>query len=295
MLSVLIPTYNYSAVLLVKALQKQLLSQNVLFEIICFDDGSNGEENNKNNKINNLEFCQFKAFRKGLGRSKIRNLLAENAKYEWLLFLDSDVLPIEQVFIKNYFESVKKTPNKVFYGGLKYEDKKPSTKKILRWTYGKSREEISYNTRWQTNQNHFSSANFLISKELFNKIKFDETLTKYGYEDTLFAIELLANKSTIYQVDSPVYHLGLDDSDVFLGKTKRAIENLKYLHQEKKISNEDIKLLKSFNKVNSYGLNSLLSLFYKGYFNKMEDNLMSKKPSLLVYDIYKLSYLCSIS
>ena len=40
MLSVLIPTYNYNAVSLVKELHKQLLDSNIVFEIICIDDGS---------------------------------------------------------------------------------------------------------------------------------------------------------------------------------------------------------------------------------------------------------------
>ncbi|MEN8186871.1 MAG: glycosyltransferase family 2 protein, partial [Bacteroidota bacterium] len=64
MFSILIPTYNYSAVLLVKTLQKQLLNQEIPFEIICFDNGSNGEANSDNEKINRLEFCRFKALKK---------------------------------------------------------------------------------------------------------------------------------------------------------------------------------------------------------------------------------------
>ena len=38
MLSVLIPTYNYNAFLLVKNIQKQLVLEKTPFEIICFDD-----------------------------------------------------------------------------------------------------------------------------------------------------------------------------------------------------------------------------------------------------------------
>ena len=50
------------------------------------------------------------------------NLLAERSKYEWLLFLDSDVLPSSDRFIANYLEATYN--NQVVYGGLKYDDNK---------------------------------------------------------------------------------------------------------------------------------------------------------------------------
>jgi len=39
----------------------------------------------------------------------------------------------------------------------------------------------------------------------------------------------------------------------------------------------------------------ILANLYKNYAGMMEQNLNSKKPSLKIYDLYKLSYLCSIS
>ena len=54
MLSVLIPTYNYNAFELVNELHKQLLKSEVLFEIICIDDGSKSTLNQQNEKINDL-------------------------------------------------------------------------------------------------------------------------------------------------------------------------------------------------------------------------------------------------
>jgi len=55
MLSVLIPTYNYNVVPLVKALYVQLEKQNILFEIIIFDNASNSILNIENQKINKIK------------------------------------------------------------------------------------------------------------------------------------------------------------------------------------------------------------------------------------------------
>ena len=102
MLSILIPTYNYNIVPLVRDLRSQLHKENIIFEIICIDDASQSELNLINEEINSFEFCSFSSLEKNFGRSKIRNFLAKKAKYEWLIFLDGDVLPAQSSFIFNY-------------------------------------------------------------------------------------------------------------------------------------------------------------------------------------------------
>ena len=82
MLSVLIPTYNYTAFSLVKEMHQQLILEAIKFEIICLDDGSHSPLNSKNEKINTLSFSSFKSLEKNIGRSAIRNVLAHTAKYK---------------------------------------------------------------------------------------------------------------------------------------------------------------------------------------------------------------------
>ena len=121
MLSILIPTYNYEVVSLVNALIEQLKKQDNTFEIICFDNGSDLDVNTLNQEINKLDSCYYKSLIKNGGRSKIRNLLAQKAKYDWLLFLDADVLPVSENFTQNYFDLIIKNSIKVAFGGLKYQ------------------------------------------------------------------------------------------------------------------------------------------------------------------------------
>jgi glycosyltransferase involved in cell wall biosynthesis len=295
MLSILIPTYGEDIVFLVETLRKQALKLNISFEIISYDNGSKSDTDFKNNTINSFQYCSFKALENNGGRSKIRNLLAQNAKYDWLLFLDADVIPVTNNFISNYVQTTQNTEAKVVFGGLKYYDEKPSNNKMLRWTYGKSREEISLEIRNRNPDIHFTSANFMISNAVFKKYNFDEDLTKYGYEDTLLAKVFQQNNIFIHQIDNPVFHLGLDENKVFLEKTKRAVENMNYLYQNKKISSKGNKLLGSLDKSKKFKLNKGISFIFAALSGSMERNLVSAKPSLIIYDLYKLGYLCRIN
>jgi len=293
MLSVLISTYNYNAVKLVTALHKQLLQENILFEILCYDNGSEGEANKDNEVINQFSNTTFKALDKNKGRSKLRNLLAQDAKYDWLLFLDADVFPVTDFFISDYLHLINKSDLDVAYGGLKYQTK-PSNDKLLRWIYGKSREEIDLIVREKNPQRFFTSANFLINNKIFHRFKFDETLVDYGHEDTLLALELTKNNIQIKQIDNPVYHLGIDNSEVFLKKTKESVRNLYKLSSQNKIKMKDSKILKTFDQIRKFRMIPIIKVIYFNFSKYMESNLLSGKPSLLIFDFYKLGYLCSL-
>ena len=290
MLSVLIPTYNYSALPLVKSIYKQLDKRNIPFEVVCFDNGSKSSSNVKNEEINNISNCRFQALEEDGGRSKIKNILVKNAKYSWLLFLDSDVLPVSNSFISDYVDAILKDSGVVFYGGLKYYNDPPSDNKMLRWVYGKHKEEVSYEKRNLNPQKYFTAANFVIKKSIFNNIKFDEELTEYGHEDTLLALDLEKENICITQMDNPVYHLGLDNNAIFLEKIKKSIDNLVFLHNQGRITNKDNKLLNITQKINKIGLHSIIVKLFLRTQKRMETNLCSKVPSMVILDIYKIGY-----
>ncbi|WP_395048099.1 glycosyltransferase family 2 protein, partial [Flavobacterium sp.] len=126
MLSILIPTYNYNTFSLVEELKNQAIATGITFEIIVFDDGSTDEISLKeNSNINTLDNCSFKISNKNIGRSAIRNLLAKTAKFENLLFLDSDTLPTHINFISEYITHIN-DDEKIIYGGILYQEDKPN-------------------------------------------------------------------------------------------------------------------------------------------------------------------------
>ena len=293
MLSILIPTYNYNIYPLVQELENQALKANIVFEIICVDDGSFSILNEKNQKINTLTNCQFLENKKNIGRSKIRNLLAEKAKYDWLLFLDADVLPKNKNFISIYINSITQQ-SEVIFGGILYQDKTPKIEDMLRWVYGKKREALNVEERNKNKYLRFLTLSFLIKKSVFKTVRFNEALPNNRHEDTLFSYDLKKAEKHLTHIDNPVYHLGLDSSKEFLEKSLLSIDSLLLLIKKGLIPSKHTLITKVFSISKILLLNNLFVYFYKTFKVKFERNLLSEKPSLFIFDLYRLCYLCFI-
>ena len=121
--------------------------------------------NQQNEKINALANARFYPLKDNVGRSAIRNYLSEEAAYNWLLFLDSDVLPASPLFIDNYLKEASKKTGAVFCGGIRYLAS-DENKKLLRYKYGIKFEEINVDKRKKRPYKFFFTANFLIDKDI---------------------------------------------------------------------------------------------------------------------------------
>lgn len=292
MISVLIPTYNYNVFPLVLELQKQCLESKIDFEILVFDDGSK-HFLDKHHKINSIENCRFEVLEKNIGRSAIRNLLAKKAKFNSLLFLDADTIPIHNYFIKNYITQINED-EKIVYGGIEYQKGKPNKSQILRWKYGNSREALSVEKRKKNPYLSFLTLNFLIHKTIFEKIYFNENIPNLRHEDTLFSYNLMQQKIKISHIDNPVYHLGLDDFEVTIKKENESILVLKYLIDHKLLPSDYVRLSKIAAKIEKLNLVFVFAFFYKITRFIFLKNLSSYNPSLFIFDLYRLGYLCSL-
>lgn len=290
MLSILIPVYNYAVLTLVSELEKQCSACGIKFEILCYDDASD-LFTTENQQINQFENCSFFVLEKNVGRSAIRNLLVEKATYENLLLLDADVIPVHNRFISNYIDQINKN-KKVIFGGLFYENKKPVKELLLRWIYGREREALPLSERIKNPSDFALVSNLVIQKEILIRFPFDETLTKYGYEDLLFFSVLKSNAVAITQIENPVFHLNLETSSLFLSKTKMAIENLVFLNAANKITLNESRIIASFELLKRAKLLFVFSFIFKKFESKIKQNLVSEQPSLFLFDIYKLGYYC---
>lgn len=293
MLSILIPNYNYYVYPLVKELQEQCNNCGISFEIIVQDDCSDEEFVEKNLKINELKNCFFNRNNQNKGRSATRNLLAQTANYEGLLFLDADTFPSSKNFIYNCL-AVLSPEKKVINGGVLYQDKKPEKKQLLRWIYGKKREALSTHKR---NESHLSllTLNFFIKKEIFNTVKFDESIPNLRHEDTLFSYQLKCNTISVFNIDNPVYHNGLESSEIFINKSLQSVENLDYLVRNNYLSSSYVKLYSYYIFLKKIKFTFIFSIFYKNFKGIIERNLTSGCPSLFLFDMYRLGYLCYLN
>lgn len=293
MLSILIPIYNFNVVDFAKDLSNQASLCNIDFEILCFDDGSTNEFKVKNSQITTIQGVVYNELPQNIGRSKIRNLLAENAKYEYLLFLDCDSKSNSNQFIANYIKHA--TPKTVVYGGRNYDAKSPQEKDIyFRWWYGLNRETITVNDRAKQPYHSFMTNNFLIPRDLFLSIKLNEELTGYGHEDTLLGIALKTKQIPILHIDNPLCHIGLESVDEFLQKTREGLQNLVVLIQSGQVDNS-IKLYRYYELVKKIGVENKVLEYYLKNKSNIEKKLKGEKPNLRWFDIYKLGYLISLT
>ncbi len=292
MLSILIPVYNYNVVPLVEALQKNMQGLNIPYEIIVFNDASSSFLN-ENLVLKEKQNVVYEILEENIGRSKIRNLLAKKAKYEWLLFLDSDVIPTNTTFISDYLPSIN-TEVKVVYGGILYSEKKPEKEKLLRWIYGKERESLPFNIRSKKPYISFLTLNFLVHKSIFEKVSFNESIPNLRHEDTLFSYNLKQQQIPIFHINNPVYHLGLDTFENAIQKENEALLALKNLLDRNLIAFDYLKISRLFHIIKRCQLVIFIGLIHNRISSLMINNLASSQPSLFIYDLYRLGYLCKL-
>jgi len=295
MLSILIPTFNHLTTTLVKELHLQCSKNKIIFEILICDDASTNKKvllkNSNLNKLSNVCHIRNKT---NIGRSATRNKLAVTSKYKWLLFIDADVIPKSKKFIKNYLNAIDNS-SQVISGGITYRNTQIEKKQILRWKYGKIREYKQTFDRQNSPYLNLFSSNFLILKEVINNIPFNEEVSKKANEDTLFSYNLKLNNIEIKHIENEVFHENLECATMFLQKTLNYAKSSLLFVQSNLLSKDYMKITKTYYLLKRFKIDNLLKLIYIIFNKNLEKQLKSKNPSLFIFDLYRLSYLCYIS
>jgi hypothetical protein len=285
-LSILIPIYNFSVVKLVEDLLVQFAQANIDFEIRLYDDASSDFFKLQNNSIQYLKGVVYQELPLNLGRSKIRNLLAKDALFENLLFLDCDNEIFKPEYLKNYLEQINNY--EVLVGGNAYYPQKPVDSNYqLHWLAGIQREQKPASLR---NKNPFASFtlnNMLIKKSIYLNIQLDESITTYGHEDTKFGYQLQKANTKVKHIDNATYHIGLSTNEDFVAKTEMAVKVLCRLIEKDGIG-LDTKLYKTYLLTKKLKLAWLVIGLLRKFRKQILKNLKSSNPNLRVFDLYKI-------
>jgi hypothetical protein len=292
MLSILIPIYKYNAYPLVLELHKQCLECEIEFEIVCQDDASGSDLNLENEKINSLSNSNFKTLKDNIAHRENRNSLANIAKYDFLLFIDGDSNMISKNYIANYISNLEGF--EVVYGGRLHPENCPSNNQKLRWKYGKFIEDKTFENRKKTPFQSLLFNNTIITKKCFNKVKFDSYLIKYGHDDTQLSYQLSLLNVKVNHIENPIEHGDIDTNNAYLKKSKFSIENLVYLYEEKKITQNFSKLISLLLLLNKLKLTYFVSKFYLLFEKVIFKQLEGKNPSLFVFNLFRIGYLCNL-
>lgn len=291
-LSILIPTYNYVVLPLVQELSRQGGGVEHDVEIIVADDASTDASCKEANRaMAGLPYCSYIELEENLGRARIRNLLADKAEGEWLLFMDGDAAVISDSFLQMYIDEAGRS--EVVCGGLIHPDKLPSSEVTLRYRYERAADKHrSAAERMKHPYNCFSTFCFMIRKEVFQTIRFDESCREYGHEDTLFGEELKKRNFTIHHTDNPLMHMGLEDNAVFLKKTEMALSSLLRLQQDGRHLYSPLTV--KYEQLQRWHLHKILPPLFKLTAPLLRHNLLGDSPNLLLFALYKLGYYATL-
>jgi glycosyltransferase involved in cell wall biosynthesis len=291
-ISILIPARNHKVADLARSLQQQCLGI-CSYEIIIADDASDNPDLCDFDKLSMIPNCYIICNETRQGRSITRQILSDKAQHGILLFIDADAAVIRPDFINKYLCALRNAD--VACGGTAYCGKMPAYG-LLRWKYGRRREQKTAQERQKLGYRQFSSFNFAIKKKLLLNLGFGHGLNVYGHEDTCLGIDLEKAGAKLLHIDNPAMHCGLESSLDFTLKTKEAAAALAYLYNSTHYRNS----LAS----NSAALRASLkirSLITARFCRKiaapvgmLAAKYAAKHNSLAALDILKIATLCTL-
>ncbi|MEM6395659.1 MAG: glycosyltransferase [Bacteroidota bacterium] len=251
MLSVCIPTYRFFVLAYLPQADRQVLTEDfsstpvfgqlqnlyaqlkssgIEFELLVYEDASPEPYPSQNKRVTELgPEVEYRLLDSNLGRAAIRNLLAREAKFPNLLFLDADSGFLDG-FVAGYLPYIDSELKKVVSGGRVYPAKERLAPQFwLHQRYGQDREKLDVNASGDKCYMGFQTNNFLVPRSLMLRHPFEESHAGYGHEDTLWGWQLRDLGVAVERIDNPVIHLDLMPAEVLVQKQLEAVDNLKKL------------------------------------------------------------------
>ena len=285
-LSVLIPTYNYACLPLVRELHKQAMAiEGLQFEIVVAEDGSDDAETIEcNAEISGLTYCRHIVNKENVGRAVIRNRLVAQANMSWLLFIDSDMRVVKPNFVERYLQM----PNEcmVVYGGNTTHGGAWTDERLLRVRYEQAVERrFTARQRAKQPHHHITTSNLLVHKAVMQAVPFDNRFITYGYEDVFWGMSLAQNGIQVAHIDNPVGFNYYDNNVAFVAKTIEALYTLYAFSAELAVISPIIRFER---RLHHWHLDGLVCKMLNRMMPMLHRNIVGVKPSLVAFKLFKL-------
>ena len=225
-LSVLIPYYKDDPTALLHALLSQTTEQSNV-EVLIYDDGTGDADLNA--KVcaavkSAHSSVHLMIAHENKGRSAARNALQENAKADWVLFLDADMRPVSHRFLSDYVELIDAEMADVIFGGFTVPEKADSADQELHRALSEVSDCLSLAARQAAGPQFVASSNLAVRKAVLDVEGFDDGFTGWGWEDSEWAARI-AKRFELIHADIPALHLGLESTDTLLRRFKTSGHN----------------------------------------------------------------------
>ncbi|PID90169.1 MAG: hypothetical protein CSA97_04310 [Bacteroidetes bacterium] len=297
MISICLPVYNFVVVDTVNALLKEADQRNLDVEIILFDDHSMPYYEQQNRILRGRPEVKYLPLIENIGRSRIRNRMADLATGDWLLFMDCDMAPCHSTFLKKYADMTAGDYD-VVCGGV-YTGERPSDSQLmLRWRFDNLRAKHQKWLLQNTDRFLISAGNFMVRREVYQHVRFSESLTGYGQEDQLFALELASAGSTAIWIDNPTIHLGEEPNEEFFAKIEQSLVNLVRVwnanpdfHREMLRTSKRLKVIYTLKRLR---LTRPLRFLFRMVKGRLRSYILSGRRSMTFFSMYQSGYLMEV-
>lgn len=288
-LSVLIPVHDskcYALVDKLHGLAEQV--EGLEYEILVADDGSRDQVCIISNlRIGELDHCRYIRRKENVGRAKIRNFLADEAQYDWLLFLDCDVKIVSDDFLLNYL-----SPQADVVSGrtkiIPSPDKKNLRSKYeVQWARCHKADDLN-----KRPYEFFLTTNFLCRRSVFGVCRFDERFTTYGFEDLAFGIDLQKNAISIMHIANPVGLDKFETNECYIRKVEQSLRTLHHFRNDLRGYSQVQTVVEAFGHRHAAWL---LRLWHRIFGSLIRSILVKHRPSLMLLNIYKVEYYASLA
>ncbi len=225
-ISICIPTWHDDAKPLLDSLRQ--LKQADMCEVLIYDDGSNDPHLTDRliASCNDLPCpARLMTAAQNQGRAYGRNMLIAQARADWLLLLDADMLPDNDDFIACYMREISNLDKPtLIVGGFSLQQVRPTVKQRLHAAQSAHSECLPAIIRQRMPGRYVFTSNILVHRHLLNTVQFNDAYQGWGWEDTDWGLNI-ARKFPIHHIDNTATHLGLDAAEDLIHKYGTSGEN----------------------------------------------------------------------
>jgi len=215
-LSVLIPFYKDDAVDLLIRLDTQIDAQSI--EILLYDDGTNNADltsrmqdviKRANGAVGLMTNTD------NHGRSAARNQLFVKSRGDWVLFLDADMHPSSDAFLKNYLSLIDSCGADVLFGGFEVETNQEDADRDIHRALSEISDCLTLDERQAAGPQYVASSNLCVRREVLHIEPFDSGFEGWGWEDSEWAARV-SKRFNLIHIENPALHLGLETTETLL-------------------------------------------------------------------------------
>ncbi len=280
-LSVLIPFYKDDARDLLERLDAQIGGQAI--EVLLYDDGTNDAEltARMTDAVERSKgpVCLITNTENN-GRSAARNQLFVKSRGDWVLFLDADMRPAQDVFLKNYLSFIETCGADILFGGFEVETQQEDADRDMHRALSEISDCLTLDERQAAGPQYVASSNLCVRRDVLHMEPFDSGFEGWGWEDSEWAARV-SKQFKLVHIENPAVHLGLETTETLLQRFATSGPNYRRFtnaHPELAEHLPLFKISKSLGRVPGQSLmRPILKLFVKTHILPMRARLTALK------------------